>query len=160
MSLELDYSNDDKTPLVHSGWLRLRGALKQLMLVRPRSSNTYSYQDWDMLINGVRVSVPTDSSYQEPQYRVKFDALHDHFEEQNAKEALYCMPARERPGDNGCIHVLILEVDNPKEGVYRRIGLARGWGKEVKKKILARSVREDKFPCEEYRDGLHLIHII
>ncbi|KAF2679231.1 heterokaryon incompatibility protein [Lentithecium fluviatile CBS 122367] len=160
VSLELEYSTDDNTNLVQGGWLRLRGALKQLMLVRHRSSNTCSYEDWDMFVNGEHVSVPTESSYGEPQPHVKLDALHDHFEEQNARDALYCMPARVRAGDNGSIYILILEVDDLKRGVYRRIGLARGWGKEVKEKFLARSVRGDRFPCEEYRDGLHLIRII
>ncbi|KAH7073510.1 heterokaryon incompatibility protein [Paraphoma chrysanthemicola] len=160
VSLKLEYSTDDNTNLVQGGWLRLRGALKQLMLVRHLSTDTFSYGDWDMFVNGVHVSVLTDSSYGEPQPHVKLDALHDHFEEQNAKEALYCMPARVRAGDNGSIYVLILEVEDEKRGVYRRIGLARGWGKEVKENLLAHCVKEDRFPCEEYRDGLHVIRII
>ena len=160
VSLELKYLTNDNTNVVQGGWLRLQGPLKQLMLVRHRLSNTSMNGDWDMFVNGVHVSIPTESSYGEPQPHVKLDALHDDFEEHNAKEALYCMPARVRSCDDGSIYILILEVDDPKRGVYCRIGLARGWGKEVKEKILARSVTESRLPCEEYQVGLHLIRII
>lgn len=160
VSLELRYLTNDSTNLVNGGWLRLRGPLKQLMLVRHRSSNAFRNGDWDMFVNGVHVSVLTDSSQREPQPHVMLDALHDNLEEQNAKEALYCMPAKVRAGDDSSIFILILEVVDPKRGVYRRIELARGWGKEVREKILAHSVTEGRFPCEEYQHGLHLIRII
>jgi hypothetical protein len=160
VDFKLEYRTNDNTNMVQDGWLRLWGALKQLKLVRHGSSNAENYGDWNMLINGEHISVLTDSIYREPQPHVKLDAFHAHFQEQNAKEALYCMPARVRAGVNGSIYALILEVEDFERGIYRRIGLARGWGEEVKEKLLVRSERENKFPCEEYQNGMHLIRII
>lgn len=96
----------------------------------------------------------------EPQPHVMLDAFHEDFDKQNTEAALYCMPGRARKGDNGSIYVLLLVLDDREKAIFRRIGLARGWGEDMKEKILARSGEEDKFQCEEYRDGLHLIRII
>lgn len=158
--LQLEYLTDDNTGLICGGWLRLRGVLKQLMLVPHRVSTRRNCEDWNMVVNGVHVSVLTDSAMREPQPHVKLDAFHEDFDKQNAEAALYCMPGRIRKGDDGSIYVLLLELDDRERAIFRRIGLARGWGEDVKEKILARSGEEDKFPCEEYRNGLHSIRII
>jgi hypothetical protein len=158
--LQLEYLTDDNTGSIHGGWLRLRGMLKQLMLMPHRTSTRRSFEDWNMVVNGVHVSCPSDSAMREPQPHVMLDAFHEDFDKQNAEAALYCMPGRARKGDNGSIYVLLLVLDDREKAIFRRIGLAHGWGEDVKEKILARSGEEDKFPCEEYRDGLHLIRII
>jgi hypothetical protein len=163
VDLKLEYSTDDDTSLVRDGWLRLRGTLKRLMLMRHRmfgASSDGPYDTWDMLIDGALVSRPTDSVYHGPQPRVYLDTRHDHFEEQHAKQSLFCIPAKVRDGGSGSIYVLILEVDDAKRGVYRRVGLARGWGEEIKEAMLNPSGKEDEFPCEEYREGLHTIRIV
>jgi hypothetical protein len=160
VDFKLEYLTDDHTNMVQDGWLRLQGALKQLKLVRHGSFNTHAKGNWIMVVNGYDVSVVADSVYMEPQPHVKFDASYDHFDEQNAKETLYCMPARVRADVDGSIYAMILEVCDPEKGVYRRIGLARGWGEGVKAKMLVCSEGEDTFLCEEYRNDLHLIRII
>ncbi|KAF2016812.1 heterokaryon incompatibility protein [Aaosphaeria arxii CBS 175.79] len=160
VDFKVDYLTNDNTSLVQDGWLHLRGVLKQLKLIRHGPLKTRGYGDWNMLVNGQHISVLTDSAYKEPQPHVKLDAFYDQFEEQNAKETLYCMPARVRPGADGSIYALILEVEDPQRGVYRRIGLARGWGEEMKGKMLACSGEEDQFPCEQFHNGLHMIRII
>ncbi|KAL5625662.1 hypothetical protein FOBRF1_000005 [Fusarium oxysporum] len=159
--LKLEYVTNDKTGLIRGGWLRLRGVLKQLRLVRTHSSITYGHTDWNMVVNGVHFSALTGFEVQEPQLQVMLDARHENFEEQNAMAALYCMPGRMRRADNdGSIYILLLELVDREKGSFRRIGLARGWGADVQAKILACSVEESKFPCEEYLEGRHLIRII
>ena len=56
--------------------------------------------------------------------------------------------------------MLILELVNREKGHFRRIGLLRVWYEDVTAKILQRSEGEEMFPCEEYRDGHHVIRII
>jgi hypothetical protein len=163
VDLNLEYLTDDDTSLVQGGWLRLRGTLKRLMLVRHRlfgATHDEPWDTWDMVVNGVLLSRPTGSIYRGPQPQIFVDNRHDHFEAQHAKKSLYCVPAKVRDDGSESIYILILEVEGMTRGVYRRIGLARGWGKEVSEPMLALSGNEEEFPCEEYRDGLHTIRII
>jgi hypothetical protein len=163
MDLNLEFLTDDDTSLVQGGWLRLRGTLKRLMLVRHRLFGANSdgpWDTWNMVVDGVLISRPTQSVYCGPQPQVFVDNRHDHFEEQHAKQSLYCVPAKVCEDESESIFILILEVEDMTRGVYRRIGLARGWGKEVRESMLTLSGKEEEFPCEEYRDGLHTIRII
>jgi hypothetical protein len=109
-NFHLDYSTDDKTASIEGGWLRLRGVLKQLMLELHPSLTTCNHEDWNMIVNGVHVSILTDSSMREPQPHVKLDYPRKDFKEQNAKGSLYCMPARVYKGNDVSIYVLILEL--------------------------------------------------
>lgn len=156
--VQLDYTTDDSTGLIQGGWLRLRGVLKQLGLQRHYPSP--SGRDWDMTVNGVPVSIPSDSLVQEPQPHIIPDVCHGDFEDIITGGDLYGIPGRAKRDDDGSIHVLILRLEDREGGVFRRVGLARGWGKDVKEKILARAVDESQFPCELYKDGLHSIRII
>ena len=163
VDLKLEYTTDDDTSLVQDGWLRLRGTLKRLMLMRHSmfGPNGERLGDtWDMVVDGTLISRPTESVYRGPQPQIFLDTRHDRFDEQCAKQSLFCMPAKLRDDGSESIYILILEVANVDRGVYRRIGLARGWGKEVKEAMLAVSGKEDEFPCEEYRGGLHTIRIV
>ncbi|KAM3524550.1 hypothetical protein NHJ13051_004500 [Beauveria bassiana] len=65
----------------------------------------------------------------EPQPHVKLDASHVSFEKQNKEASLYL-----------------------ERGIFRRIGLARGWDKAVIERMLSHHVMETQFPCEEYKD--------
>ncbi|CAI6332914.1 unnamed protein product [Periconia digitata] len=165
VDLHLDYSTDDSTNLIHGGWLRLRGVLKQLILNRPESYSTRRPRwasQWEMVVNGVEASVrlPTVSSTEYIQPYIRLDYFHDNFEEENANQALFCMPAMEDQHDGGVILAFVLKVDDVEKGIYRRIGLVWGWGEVVKERIKARSETEGQLPCEEYKDGLHMIRVI
>ncbi|KAF6817732.1 hypothetical protein CMUS01_12029 [Colletotrichum musicola] len=156
----LDYATSDRTGLVTGGWLRLWGVLKPLLLTAYHFPTAPSDADWEMAVNGIHVSVPSDSWAREPQPHVLLDRPRPNFDEQNSDSELFCMPARIGQTDEGSLYVLLLELQDRGKGVFRRIGMARGWGKEVRQKLLARNREEDKLPCEEYRDGRHLIRII
>lgn len=156
----LDYATGDRTGLVTGGWLRLWGVLKPLLLTKYHSPTAPSAADWEMAVNGIHVSVLSDSWAREPQPHVLLDGPRPNFDEQNSNSELCCMPARMRQGDEESLYVLLLELQDRGKGVFRRIGMARGWGKEVRQKLLARNEEEDKLPCEKYRDGKYLIRII
>ncbi|KAL2109836.1 hypothetical protein VUR80DRAFT_1920 [Thermomyces stellatus] len=158
--VELDYATNDTTGLLRGGWLRLRGVLKQLDLQHYPSSPAAGYKDWSMFVNGVHVSVPSDSKKGEPQPHIIPDAPPEDFNKEIADGELYGMPGRVRKGDEGTIYVLILRLVDRERGIFRRIGLAHGYGRDVKEKILARTPEEEVFPCEEYAGGLHSIRII
>jgi hypothetical protein len=113
-----------------------------------------------MVVNGISVSVIAKSKARESQPHVMLDDFHNDFDKQNAESSLYCIPRRVRKGDDKSIYLLLLEVCDVERGVFRRVAAARGWGEDVKEKILARGKGEDKFPCEECRDGCHLIRIM
>jgi hypothetical protein len=159
-SVHLDRSTNNQFGSVKDGWLRLRGVLKQLALLPHRSATPVNHGDWSMIVNGVHISVPADSAMREPQPHVMLDTPHDDFNELNAAETLYCMPARVREGEDGSIYILILELENRERAIFRRIGIARGWGKEVKEMILAHSTEESLLPCEEFSSGRHSICVI
>lgn len=159
-ALELEYSTNDRTGLIRGGWLQLRGVLKPMLLVKPCSSETSNGRDWEIIVNGTHFSTLNDSREQGLQVQVMLDAPHNDFEEQNTKAALYCMPGRVRRIDDGSIYILLLEMLDRARGIFRRIGLARGWGADAQARILARSVEESQFPCEEYTQAGHLIRVI
>jgi len=160
--LYLEYATDDDTGLVKGGWLQLRGVLKLLSLKPAHSPNAHSGPGiWVMTVNGVQVSEEQGyRPYRSYQPHVMLDAFHDGFDQENSNEALYCMVGRIQEA-GGIIFVLLLELVDRERGVYRRIGLARGWGEAIKQKLLARSGEEATFPCEKYGDdGLHHIRIV
>jgi hypothetical protein len=158
--VHLDYTQDDDTGSISGGWMRLRGMLKQLMLEPYSRTDGTNHREWTMVVNGVHVSVLTDSAIREPQPHVMLDEYHANFDVENAKGALYCMPGRRRKDVNGSIYVLLLMLQDRERGIFRRIGLAHGWTKAVRERILERGGEEDKFPSEQYRDGWHTIRVI
>ncbi|KAF1731244.1 hypothetical protein CRV24_009323 [Beauveria bassiana] len=160
VSLRLKHMEIDKMSLAEGSRLRLLGYLKQLVLLPYTSAATKSNGDWIMVVNGVQVSRLTNSTMREPQPHVKLDASHVSFEKQNKEASLYCMPGRKRSGDSGSIYILLLELVNRERGIFRRIGLARGWDKAVIERMLSHHVMESQFPCEEYKDGKHLISLV
>ena len=167
VDVQLDYVTDDKTGLVRGGWLRLRGALKHLALLprlSPSSRNSGVQDNWIMVVNRTRVSVESESEMRELQPHVFLDTeqqYRDLADPQQPEDGnIYCMPVRKREGDQGSIYVLILKLHDREKGIFRRIGLARGWGADVQQKIMAPSTEESKFPCDSYQDGLHAIYII
>jgi hypothetical protein len=115
---------------------------------------------WDIIISGERFNARNDSEGQGSKLHVKLDTVHSHFNDENAKQALYCMPGRARRDGEGTIYILLLEAISGERGTFRRIGLGLGWGADVQTKILARSLDERKLPCKEYTEKGHLIRIV
>jgi hypothetical protein len=63
-------------------------------------------------------------------------------------------------GTEGNLNILIPELADGEKGVFRRIGLAFGWGEDVKVKILPNTLEGENFPWVGYRNGMHSICII
>jgi hypothetical protein len=157
--VEVDYLTDDHTGTVRGGYLQLRGTLKKMMLVESRHASGQAV--WIMHIDGDQIDVSVDFGDMWP--RIMLDPPYSDSTWQSKGSVLYYMPGelyprRQRTDD--MIKLLILEVTDEENGVYRRVGLARVWGRDTRMKILRPSQQADSFPCEEYSDGKHLIRVI
>ena len=158
VDLQIKYSTNDDTGPVRDGWLQLRGALKQLTLVPAQSSHVYSSDDWEMFVDGVKISEHTYAGQLLPD--VRLDPPYAGHACKAESDGLCCMPARDHPDNDRSIRILLLEVVDQNKGIYRRVGLALGWGKGLKQKLRRRSEMEGQFPCEEFFGGWHLIRVI
>ncbi|KAI1326147.1 heterokaryon incompatibility protein [Xylariaceae sp. FL0255] len=162
--IRLQYASDNRISDICGGWLKLRGVLKQLSLKPHVSCSSDHVDDWTMYMNGIQVSVSAESLGEEgSQPHIYLDRLRPPgFHNQDIKRTLYCMPARVRPGPEGSIYMLLLRLCDESKGIFRRIGVARGWGTEVKEKALGSGIHtgEEKFPCEKYENGQHTIVIV
>ena len=160
VSLGLEYETEDNTGLVKSGWLHLRGRLKPMELVEPELPTRANVKVWCMVISGERFEAFGGAGRQDLQIHVMLDSFHHDFKEENANDALYCMPGRARRTKDGSLYLLLLEAIDRQKGVFRRIGLSLAYGAELRAKVLARHSREGQFPCKEYTDKGHLVCII
>ncbi|RYP29109.1 hypothetical protein DL767_006879 [Monosporascus sp. MG133] len=151
-SVHLEYLTDDNTGFVTAGWLELWGVLKQLKLA-PRPSTGRVPDAWEMAMNGWNVT-----RWAQP--LVMLDNIHKSFDRQNTEALLYCMPGRIAQKADGHSILLLLELVDRQKGIFRRIGIAHGWGEDMKSKIMSPSTDDNELPCVEYRDGLHRIRII
>ncbi|KAK1625229.1 heterokaryon incompatibility protein-domain-containing protein [Colletotrichum phormii] len=138
--LHLDYVTSDTTGLISGGWLRLWGVLKKLELLPDASLSHYSNSRHSlmMVVNEISVSVRADSAMMEYQPHVYFDDSQQWASIQNHRPELFYR----------------------KEGIFRRIGIARGWGKELRESLFARNAEERTMPCVKYEEGRHLVRII
>ncbi|KAK2752427.1 hypothetical protein CKAH01_17706 [Colletotrichum kahawae] len=156
---DLDYGTPDTTGFIRGGWLRTWGELKTLKLIPHRYSPTCTTADWEMVVNGTNVSILSDSMAREPQPHVMLDTYHSNFDQQNSTSTLFCMPARERKVDEGRLYVLLLDLQDRDSGTFRRIGMARGWGKEVKNGILYGREKTTQLPCQAFINGKSLVRL-
>ncbi|KAK7995007.1 hypothetical protein PG990_013780 [Apiospora arundinis] len=159
--VELQHVSGDPMGRICGGYLKLNGVLKKLVLL-PHFPVAKGFESWEMVINGTHFRAFDDSSMEEPPFRVYLDRSRSTNGSDLGSGHLFCMPARVRDGPSGSIYVLLLEALDTTKGVFRRIGIARGWGTDVKAKILSQGVHvgEDGFPCERYSDGQHMILVV
>ncbi|KAK1689915.1 heterokaryon incompatibility protein-domain-containing protein, partial [Colletotrichum godetiae] len=161
----LEHVTGDTTGLVSEGWLRLWGRLKQIKLSPSGDWRPEGHREAWKMVSRVKRQDGT-------LWSVRLDKFHDNFDEQNAKSTLYCMPAELESWEAGkssfgaeayeYLYVVLLELQDERRGVFRRLGVASAYGAagETKNSVLAREEGDGKFSCEEYRDGKHLIRII
>ncbi|KAH9236417.1 hypothetical protein K456DRAFT_51739 [Colletotrichum gloeosporioides 23] len=141
----LDYVTEEFTGLLKGGWIRLWGALKPLHLTRGRKFHKLA---WEAIINTTKYQ--TRSVY--------LDTLHQDFELQNTQSSLYCIPSAVEETQG--FKILLLEVQDRSKGIFRRIGMITHLDEGSREQILGPCDDEQNFPCEEYRNGKHLIRII
>ncbi|KAK1673243.1 heterokaryon incompatibility protein-domain-containing protein [Colletotrichum godetiae] len=160
--LHLDYVTSDTTGLISAGWLRLWGVLKKVELLPDATLGIHGniHRSLMMVVNDVPVSVRADSAMMEYQPHVYFDDSQEWASIQNHRPKLFCVPAGRRTGNDGSIYVLLLQLQDRKEGIFRRIGIARGWGKELRESLLVRNAKERTLPCVKYEEGRHLVQIV
>lgn len=170
--VHLEYLTGDVFGAVTRGWLRLRGALKQLQLVR-HSLGPGRGWEWDIVLEGVKVTAPeislgTALVYPTPP-ELRLDVFQEGFEEENANDMLFAMLARkvvvsrDDPAvpRNMRLEILLLKLINREQAIFERIGFAQA-GNAAAEAILMvqRPANAPALPCLEYRDGMHSIRII
>jgi hypothetical protein len=152
--------------LVPGGWLRLRGMLKTLKLLRnPKNSEPgRPVNVWLMVVSGVSLGTfdsPTTRSFQP---HVALDHFHHDFDKQNADGTLYCMPGIY--WEKQIFYMLLLEAVDQERATFRRIGLGtmqvNSSLRAAIQKITTSNDDEAQHLCAEYscRDGLHSVKII
>ncbi|GAB1316211.1 hypothetical protein MFIFM68171_06421 [Madurella fahalii] len=169
--VHLDYRTGGETGEVTGGWLRLRGVLKRLRLVR----NTFTRRNridigWDMFLGGVKVTIPEEELGLRAPLFVLLDVHQEDFDEENANELLFTMCARknnrrwQENGDLGynAMYILLFRLVNWEKAVFERIGVALTLGQEVEETILKIQSPSNAppAPCLEYRDGMHSICLV
>ncbi|KAK3333074.1 heterokaryon incompatibility protein-domain-containing protein [Cercophora scortea] len=163
----LTYPVDDKMSDISGGWLRLRGVLREMKLSRTSApAGAPNYHQWDMTLDGVKVTTVPDTKTGYVQPQVFLDVFSEDFERENT-EGLFAMCARSPKGDGdlttgASMYILLFRVVDRATGTFERIGIARESGQEGKARIMAlrRDSQAPQLPCIEYRDGLHSIRVI
>ncbi|KAK4155323.1 heterokaryon incompatibility protein-domain-containing protein [Chaetomidium leptoderma] len=171
--VHLEYLTGDVFGAVTRGWLRLRGTLRQMQLVHKSPLNPGRGWEWDMILEGVKVTVPEipGTSYLSPVPReVHLDVFHEGFDEENASDRLFAMFARnvlitrgEYAGlGHGSMDILLLKLIDREEAIFERIGVATAWHSAEKEALLKIQRPRDApaLPGFDYRNGMHSICII
>ncbi|KPM41122.1 hypothetical protein AK830_g5438 [Neonectria ditissima] len=157
---KLEYVTEDKTGAVRGGWLQLSGSLKPVKLLR-RPAVQNSYRMWDVVVNGLEITKDESTN----SWGVSLDVPQENFAEENEKNLLYCMPAREYydgPDQVLSVHMeaLLFKVVDAGKGTFERIGLLRGDGDKIGKVLTSKTADEKVLPCVKYKDGRHSILVV
>lgn len=129
-------ATNDPTGAIDSGFLRLRGVLKELHLKR----NELLITDWVMTINGVEIRQGNGAGP-----RVALDV-----NQPELTGTKYCMLILAPPELPPSIGGLILETTGDATGQFRRIGVFYTSRQDLYLLILARHENESKLPCENF----------
>ncbi|KAK3306275.1 uncharacterized protein B0T15DRAFT_395021, partial [Chaetomium strumarium] len=168
--VQLEYLTGDVFGAVTGGWLRLRGPLRQLQLVRNNGPDRNPAREWDMILEGVNVAMPETQPPHEPYgVEVRLDTLHESFAEQNASDTLFAMLARNiiikeghKDAGHGHMHILLFNLVDKENAVFERIGLAKTWHSAYKEAILKaeRPRNAPALPGVDCGNGVYSICVI
>lgn len=148
-------ATSDPTGLVESGFVRIRGVLKELRLKR----HEFLEKVWWMTVNGMDIRKQGDKEWERMGPLVQLDVDES---ESSLAGMKYCMPFRAPSEYNTFVTGLILERAGSKEGEFRRIGMFQATYEELHPMILARHENESHLPCESYdtTTRMHTICIV
>ncbi|KAL2192364.1 hypothetical protein P885DRAFT_47879 [Corynascus similis CBS 632.67] len=167
--VHLEYLTGDVFGAVTGGWLRLRGPLRQLQLVR--NYNRGHGWEWAIIIEGVRGIAPGVSHGTRNHYptspELRLDIFQDSFEEDNKTGTLFAMLAGDvtvtlDPGRRDRrLEMLLLKLIDREKGIFERIGYAKVGNADADEIMrIQSSERASELPCIEYKEGMHTICII
>lgn len=147
----------DPTGLVKSGFLRLRGVLKELQIKRHEFLENY----WWMTVNGVDIRKQGDKEWEKLGPSVHLDVNES---ELSLAATKYCLPVRGPSEYNTLLTGLILETTGSANGQFRRIGAfhTTAEDEQLHHMILARHGNECDLPGERYdaETRMHTICIV
>lgn len=146
-------ATSDPTSIVKSGYLRIRGVLKELQLQRHEFLDNY----WWMTVNGVEIRKKGEEEWNRLGPLVQLDV-----DEPELPGMKYCLPVREPSQYNTFVTGLILELTGNATGQFRRVGLFQATYEELHPLILARNENESGLPCESFdaETRMHTICIV
>jgi hypothetical protein len=159
--VHLSYRTGDTTGQVTGGWLRLRGILKELKLVRRPSGILDGW--WDMYLDGVKVAILSDDF---TLGGLRLDEFGGDFDEEYGNALLFAMCAHKTQRSDGMIDrqmfILLFRLVNREQAVFERIGVLETFDEEVETEVLKtqRPADAPPIPCLEFRDGMHTICVI
>lgn len=170
--VHLEYLTGDVFGAVTRGWLRLRGPLRRLQLVR-KSLDPGRGREWDIAVEGVKATAPEISLGTTCVYpttpELRLDVFQEGFEEENANDMLFALLAQSTvfppgevmvEGDRRLI-ILLLKLTDRERAIYERIGFAKVGNLAAEAMLeMQRPADAPVLPCLEYRDGMHSIYII
>ncbi|KAG7290458.1 hypothetical protein NEMBOFW57_000460 [Staphylotrichum longicolle] len=154
---------------VTRGWLRLRGPLRPLRLVRKSLDRGHGWE-WDIILEGVKATAPEISLTARLSYptspELRLDVFQEGFEEENANDMLFAMLARtvvvshDKINDRR-LEMLLLKLIDREKAIFERIGYAK-IGNSAAEAVLEiqRPADAPPLPSLEYRDGMHSICIV
>lgn len=165
----LEYLTGDVFGAVTRGWLRLRGPLRQLRLVRKSRDRGHGWE-WDITLESVKVTAPEMSLTVGPSYptspELHLDIFQEGFEEENANDMLFAMLAQtvvvsEDKINDRRLEMLLLKLVDREKTIFERIGFAK-IGNSAAEAVLEiqRPADAPALPSLEYRDGMHSICIV
>ncbi|KAK3317382.1 heterokaryon incompatibility protein-domain-containing protein [Cercophora scortea] len=153
-AVDVRCSTENLTGSVSDGWLRLRGLLKRVRLMRRPGQAGWSVVLGDLVVEEDRsreIMLWTT---------VLFDSKNGDDDDEWEREecTLFCMIASDF--EDLSARVLLFQAVDANAGIFRRVGLALIWDQMFRRGLREKS-REDKgVPCVQYMDGLHLICIV
>ncbi|XEU99679.1 hypothetical protein FSHL1_004966 [Fusarium sambucinum] len=175
---KLEYATEDNMGAVRSGWLRLKGQLRELKLLRKA---TESKEMWSLFIDNLKYDPQQygDGETGDLWSSVWLDEPQTGFDEESKSGALYCMLARHHLfNDAGDAYnmwdFLLFQLVDSSQGIFRWIGMARTRTGKVKSPYpMSNLTQEDSpestlqdgsdtttLPCASYEGGLHSIYVI
>jgi hypothetical protein len=128
--VQLEYLTDDVFGALKGGWIRLRGALRQLQLVRTSSHVNRQWQ-WDMFLEGIKVFNPKIGNLAPYPAKACLDLFHEGFQQENANNMLFAMFARKIMVSRGQLRglaMLPLRAVDRKKAIFERIGFCQSGG--------------------------------
>lgn len=164
--MKLDYVTDDKMGMIQGGWLRLRGTLLSVKLLRldnpPRPEDGASWGIWidwtPNKLQGLNYAAESETDLD-----VILDRPRDSFDQDNENGSLFCMPAmlscRSGGIPNICVMLLLERLMGESGPLFRRIGCLLGEG-DFERKVLGCTVGEEEFPYKIFFEECPSIYII
>lgn len=158
IDVDIEYATEDISGLVKSGSLVLECQLQKLSL-EESPHTAVDRRIYATFVNGLQVCQDDGPEWERIGPVILLDEEREAFDP-TTSAALYCVPARILEEEKPLLTVLLLELVDTQNAIYRRIGIANSM-KHVEIEIMLKEVDEAaSFPALSYAEGRHCIRLI